>query len=314
MDFNAIFKSVQGKAAEAETTRSSNSHKDTMMSFTPGNEYLIRCVPYVNNEGEFKYFCKAAVYSWKDSSGRWWNITSPYSIGEKCPIMQYRNSFKEQHTESEIKKLDSVLQFRNATYFNALIVNDPVNPSNNNSLKIVNGGKELARIVTDAVNGKLDEEYARRASDAVGKEVHVSLGPNIFNLTDSGWNMLVKPLKGNPAVSYKASSFTRNKSKLGLSDKKMEEIVNSAYNLDEYFLSSIKSYEETAKFFQVHFDEEALLNDGYSSSHNYSNSSQVSEIDDLDAMLGDIPDSNKSNDIQQEDNLNAAFGEDNIPF
>ena len=314
MDFNAIFKSVQGKAADAEKTRTANSHKDTMMSFTPGNKYLIRCVPYMNKEGEFKYFCKAATYSWRDSSGKWWSITSPYSIGEKCPIMQYRNSFREQHTESEIRKLDNVLQFRNATYFNALIVNDPVTPTNNNTIKIVNGGKELARIVSDAVSGKLDEEYARRASDAIDKDVKVSLGPNIFNLTDSGWNLLVKPLKGNPAVSYKASSFTRNGSKLGLSDDEQEKMVNSAYNLDEYFLSSIKSYEETAKFFKTHFDEDVLLNDGYSHNHNnYTGSSSDSEVDDLDAMLGDIPDSSKSNN-EQDDDLNGAFDEDNIPF
>lgn len=312
MDFNAIFKSVQGKAA-TETTKASAIHKDTIMSFVPGNEYLLRCVPYKNKNDEYKYFCKVATYAWRDSSGKWWNITSPYSVGEKCPIMQFRNAFREQHSKGEMDKLDSVLQFRNVTYFNALIIHDPVNPVNDRKVKIINGGKELARIVNEAVSGKLDEEYAQRAAAALGKEVQVSLGPNVFDLTDDGLNLLVKPLQGNPAVSYKSSSFTRNKSKLGLSEEQQEQIVASAYDLDEYFLSSVKSYEETAETFKVHFLEDGVLDGGYASSHNESNNfggSNVSEDEDFESMLNDIPDKNASS----SDDLADDVDEDNIPF
>lgn len=313
MDFNAIFKSVQGRAA-TESTKSSNNNKDLTMSFVPGNEYLLRCVPYKNKDGEYKYFCRVATYAWRDMSGRWWNVTSPYSIGEKCPIMQFWNSYKEQHTSGEMERLKSILQFRNVTYFNALIVNDPVNPNNNKQIKIINGGKELARIVSDAVDGKLDEEYSRRAADALGKDAQVSLGPNIFNLTNSGWNMLVKPLKGNPAISYKTSSFTKNKSKLDLSEEEQEKYVNNAYDLEDHFLSSIKSYEETAEIFKKHFVDAGVLDDGYSSSHNGSQSSNSLEDDDFESMLNGMPEANDTKaPSSQEDDLGDAF-EDNIPF
>jgi hypothetical protein len=118
---------------------------------------------------------------------------------------------------------------------NVYVINDPVNAENNNKVKIVRFGRQLHKIIMDAIEG---EEAAE-------------LGPRIFDLSPKGCNLKIKVEKQGDYPTYVSSKFAIPKEIEGLDEDSYKKIYNSAFDLESYV--SVKSYDDLKVLLDTHY-------------------------------------------------------------
>lgn len=240
IDYDEMFASVQtsmAKEVAAKAARSGAALYNEKLKLTRGNEYVFRIVPYVldgNENIKAKTFYRYYQYNWREAEGgKWRFVISPRTIGEKCPIAEWQNTYRRSASKEDVEKLRKMLGYREGHYMNVYVVDDPVNPENNGKIKILDCPKTVWNIVAAALDGELDEDW----SEQRGEEVKV--GPKVLDLSDNGVNLIVKVTEdstrngadGKPMVSYAKSKFSFKGAKLGLSRDEQEKILNDAYDL-----------------------------------------------------------------------------------
>lgn len=194
--------------------------------------YIVRLIPNVNNPERtfFHYFS----HTWKSNLNN--NIVSvlcPNTYGDKCPIDEYRSKVYNSKDQSEIDKIRPIK--RNENWLaNVYVIKDPTNPENQGKIKILRYGKQLSKIIENAINGDDADEF----------------GPKIFDLGENGCNLKIKVEKNEGGyATYVASKFMSPSEIEGLDDQ--DTIYNSINELDSIF--EHKSYEDIKKLFNTHF-------------------------------------------------------------
>lgn len=204
-----------------------------ILKFEKDKTYTVRLIPNVNNPE--KTFFHYYTYDWSSfSTGKYTTALSPATFGQRCPITDTKFRVLRNGTEEEKSRANSLR--RNERWLvNVYVIDDPTNPENNGTLKIVRYGKQLHKIISDAIDGEGSEDF----------------GPRIFDLSENGVNLKIKSEQQGDYISYVSSKFTMPKKIEGMTDSKAEEIYESAFDLTS--IVSTKSQDELLEMLDEHF-------------------------------------------------------------
>jgi hypothetical protein len=214
--FDAIKTSLSNKNGES-------SFKE-IMKFESGKTYLVRLVPNVIEPKNtiFHYY----HHSWKSlSTGQFVTTLCPTTYGESCPIDSYVLKTYNTGSSEEKSKLKEVSRKEN-WMVNAYVISDPTNPENEGKVKVIRYGKELAKIINNAIDGDDADEF----------------GVKIFDLSD-GCTFKIKCESrsanfggANRMLTTYVSSKFMSPSKLeGIDQKKLDEVYNNVHDLNKFF-------------------------------------------------------------------------------
>lgn len=226
---NNLFESIKDALNKKAPVES--NFKDFLKMET-GKTYVVRLIP--NLEAPERTFFHYYHHMWKSVVTN--NVISflcPTTYGEKCPIEEYRSKIYRSKDESEIDKTRPVK--RNESWLaNVYVVKDPTNPENEGKVKILRYGKQLSKIITDAISGDDSDEF----------------GAKIFDLSESGCNFKIKVEQNEGGYPTYVSSKFMTPSKLeGISNP--DDLYTQVKDLDKIF--NHKTYEEITELLNFHF-------------------------------------------------------------
>ena len=226
---NKMFDSIKG-ALQKNSTQSSARN---ILKFEKDKTYTIRLIPNINNPE--KTFFHYYTYDWTSyGNGQYTTALSPATFGQKCVITDTKYRLLRNGSDEEKQKAD-LLRRNERWLVNVYVVDDPTNPDNNGSVKIMRYGKQLHKIISDAIDGEGSEDY----------------GPRIFDLSENGVNLKVKCEQQGDYITYVSSKFSLPRKIEGLDDSKAEKLYSSIFDLES--IIPTKSNEELVTVLDEHF-------------------------------------------------------------
>jgi hypothetical protein len=226
---NKMFDSIKG-ALQKNATQSGVKN---ILKFEKDKTYTVRLLPNVENPE--KTFFHYYSYDWSSfGTGQYTTVVSPTTFGERCPITEAKYKLLRSGTEEEKEKAN-LLRRNERWLINAYVIDDPSNPDNNGTVKIIRYGRQLHRIISDAIDGEGSEDF----------------GPRIFDLSENGVNFKIKCEQQGDYITYVASKFTLPKKIDGLTDEKAEDLYKSVHDLTS--IVQTKSNEEILEIMDEHF-------------------------------------------------------------
>lgn len=225
---SSMFDSIKQALAKNETSNSGKFLKTEV-----GNTYTVRLLPNIKDPSKtfFHYF----TFGWTSfSTGQYIQVVSPQTWGDRDPINEYRYKATKTGSQEEKDKASKILRKEN-WMVNVYVINDPKNPDNNGTVKLLKFGRQLHKIIMEAIEG----------DDSDG------LGSRIFDLTAKGCDFKIKVDKQGEYPSYSTSKFTMPKAIDGLTTEKIESVYNGTSDLEKVY--SVKSYDELKKTLDEHF-------------------------------------------------------------
>ncbi|MHA2404854.1 MAG: hypothetical protein ACXADH_17805, partial [Candidatus Kariarchaeaceae archaeon] len=124
---------------------------------------------------------------------------------------------------------------------NCYVIDDPTTPENEGSLKILRYGKQLDKIIKNAISGKDADEF----------------GAKIFDLSKKGCNLRVSVennSEGNRSwPTYVMSKFTSASEIDGMTDDKIAELHENVIALEE--INPVSTYEELQETLSTQFSD-----------------------------------------------------------
>jgi len=161
-------------------------------------------------------------------------MVSPTTINERCPMSELYFKVQREGSPAEKEKVRAITKREN-WLVNAYIINDPVNPDNNDTVKIIRFGKQLHKIIMDAIEGEDSDQ----------------LGHRIFDLSDNGCSFRIKVEKQQQFPTYVSSKFLMPGEVPGMTKTKMKEVYEGCHDLENVF--QIKPYEELQEILNTHY-------------------------------------------------------------
>lgn len=230
----AMFDSI--KAALNKSNDSSGGQYADIMKFPHGHTYTLRLIP--NVEEPEKTFFHHWVHGWNSkATGSFMSYIGLQTMGERDPIAELRwklwKSWKESNPGLENKEYKAEISQKEQWFVNVHIVDDPANPDNNGTVKILRMGPQLKEIIDDATEGERSDE----------------LGWDIFDLTKPHDFKIVAEKQGE-YTTFKKSFFT-TKSKRTFDEEEIEKIYSEIHSLDTIY--PVKTYDELQEILNEHF-------------------------------------------------------------
>jgi len=228
---SSMFESIK-TALTKENSSGANKQKDFLRTEV-GNTYTVRLLPNIKDPS--KTFLHYYSHGWNSfSTGQLITLVSPTTWNQRDPIAEERYRVLRNGTEEEKERIKAIVRTER-WLVNAYVINDPVNEENNNKVKILRFGRQLHKIIKDAMEGEEAEE----------------LGPRIFDLTPKGVNLKIKVEKQGDYPTYVSSKFTTPKEIEGLDDDSYDKVYKSVFDLESYI--SVKSYDELKDMLNAHY-------------------------------------------------------------
>ena len=226
----SMFDSI--KTALTKNNSAQSRNKD-ILKLEVGNTYTVRLLPNIKDPS--KTFYHYYTFGWTSfCTGQYVAAVSPTTFGGKDPIAEYRYKVLKTGTEEEKNKARAILRTEK-WLVNAYVINDPVTPENNGKTMILRYGKQLQKIVMDAIEGEGAED----------------LGARIFDLSDKGCSLKIKVEQQGDYPTYVSSKFAMPKAVEGLDKSKHDTIYNGIFDLETVF--TVKSYEELNAMLDEHY-------------------------------------------------------------
>ena len=198
-----------------------------------GNTYVVRLLPNITDPS--KTFFHYYNFGWKSFlDGKNINVTSLQTWECPDPIAEERYRVYNTGTEAEKTKIKAIRRSEN-WMVNVFVVSDSKSPENNGKVKVLRFGKQLGKIIFDAIEGEGAEDF----------------GPRVFDMGAEGCSLMIKVEKQGDYPTYVSSKFKMPKALEDMSPEKIENVYKSTLDLTTYVVS--KSYEELLK----------ILNDTY---------------------------------------------------
>lgn len=222
-----MFESIRG--ALSKSTQASNNSTSNIMRLRPGNTYVVRLVPYVKDPSKtfFHYYSHGWV---SEATGQYQSAISPQTWGDRDPIAEAR--FRITRTGSEDEKEKAKMLNRKENWLiNVFVVKDNENPENEGKVKILRFGRQLHKIIMEAIEGEDAEEF----------------GEKIFDLTDSGCNLRIKVEEQGGFPTYVSSRFASPSD----IDATPDSVYSEAFDLENVF--PVKSYDELEVMLNEHY-------------------------------------------------------------
>ena len=230
---SSMFDSIKSALTkQTEGAATNNKYKDFLRT-TPGNTYIVRLLPNIKNPD--KTFFHYYSYGWNSlATGQLVSCTSPSTWGQRDPISEEFFRIRRNGTEEE-KEKSRALNRKENWLANVYVVNDPVTPENNGTIKVLRYGRQLNKIIMDAIEGEESADF----------------GPRIFDLSPAGCSLRIKVEKQGDYPTYVSSKFALPKEVEGLAASDYEEIYSGILDLESYV--TVKSYEELKEMLDTHY-------------------------------------------------------------
>lgn len=231
--YNAkMFESIKGALSKSNENKISERMKDFLRP-QPGNTYVVRLLPNVKDPS--KTFFHYYNFGWKSfSTGQNINVTSLQTWDQPDPIAEERYRAYNAGTEADKEKIKSIRRSEN-WLVNAYVISDSKDEVNNGTVKIIRFGKQLGKIIFDAIEGEGSDDY----------------GPRVFDLGSDGCSLMIKVENQGEYPTYVSSKFKLPKAIDNLSEDKHAKIYGSVFNLSDYVIS--KSYDDLKKVLTEHY-------------------------------------------------------------
>ena len=228
--FNSSMFDTIKDAISNEGKASQSSGFSDIIRFEKNNTYTVRLLP--NIEDSSKTFFHYYVHGWESfTTGQYISFVSPQTFNERDPIAEYRYKIYKTGNESEKQKARSIIRSEK-WLVNVLVVDDPANPDNNGKVKLMRFGKQLHKIIMDAISGEDSDQF----------------GSRVFDLSSNGCNLRVRIDDQGGFPTYVASKFLMPTEIPGVDS---DDVYASTRTLDDVF--SIKSYDELQQGLNEHF-------------------------------------------------------------
>jgi hypothetical protein len=224
-----MFESIRGAMAQtAQQTSTSN-----IMRLKPGNTYILRLVPFVKDPSKtfFHYYSHGWV---SEMTGQFQSAISPQTWGERDPIAEARYRLSRTGSEEEKEKAKALNRKEN-WLVNVYVVKDPDNPENEGKVKILRFGRQLHKIVMEAMEGEDADEFGER----------------IFDLSKDGCSFRVKVEEQGGYPTYVSSRFASPSQISGVTDNNIKDVYDQTFDLENVF--PVKSYDELQTMLTEHY-------------------------------------------------------------
>jgi len=223
----SMFDSIKESLSKAPTS----GFKD-VLKFKPGTSCELRLLPNVKKpSATFHHYY---TYGWESfATGQYINVVSPQSIGERCPVSEARYQLRQRGSAEEQEKSNKVMR-REQWLVNAYVVTHSEDSENNDTVKILRYGKQLHKIITDAIEGEDADQF----------------GARVFDLSEKGCSFRVRCDKQGDFPTYVASKFLIPAAVPGLKSDDVSKIYDQTIDLDTVF--PIKSYDELQEVVNEH--------------------------------------------------------------
>lgn len=263
MKTSELFKSI--KSSLNDTEQKTNTNRDRLSVAEIGKTYTVRLLPFC--EDPSKTFFHYYTYGFTSkATGQYIGNPSPTSFGEPDPIAQLRFKLWNTGDKDEAR----LISRRENWLVNVYVVDDPTNPENNGTVKYLRYGKQIHKVIMDAIDGDDAEE----------------LGERVFDLTENGCNLKIKVEEQGGYPSYTASKFSMPAKIPGVTKSNIDDIYKMAFDLEKQV--NFKSYDELQKALDEHF---LLKVESRTESRNESTPTSVPEPDnDVDDTTDNIDD------------------------
>ena len=220
-------------ALNSGSDQSSNSKYKDILKLTVGNVYTVRLIPNVSDPA--KTFFHYYTQGWNSySTGRYISTISPQTWGERDVISETRYRLLQHGTEEQKEKAETLIR-RESWLANVYVINDPEKPENNGQVKLLRFGKQLYKIITDAIEGEDSDEF----------------GAKIFDFSKDGCNLKIKVERQGDYPTYVSSRFAAPSKVPDLTDDQINEIYTNATDLESVFPA--RSTEEMKTMLDEHF-------------------------------------------------------------
>ena len=226
---NSMFASIKDSLAKPAQSNSSTSN---IMRLRTGNTYTVRLLPYTPDPSKtfFHYFSHGWV---SEATGQFQSSISPQTWGDRDPIAEAR--FRIMRTGSEEEKEKArVLTRREQWLINVFVVKDPDNPENEGKVKILRFGKQLHKIIMEAIEGDDADEF----------------GEKIFSFP-TGCNLRIKVEEQGGYPSYVTSRFASPSDIPGVTKDSLSTVCEQAFELDKVY--PVRSYDELVTMLNEHY-------------------------------------------------------------
>lgn len=282
----AMFDTIKD-SLNSEEGNGGSSAFENVMKFPAGHTYTIRLLPNPDNPEDT--FFHHYSHGWKSKkTGKYVSTFSLQTFGESDPITDTFWKWIKSNDKVE-KEKGKEIRRRENWFVNIYVVDDPANPENNGTVKVLRVGPQLKELIDNALEGDGKEEFGFR----------------IFSLNDEGEfdmsqgaNLKIKAEEQGTYTTYKGSNFY-NKPVVKLTDEEVDQIFESMHDLKAIY--PVKTYAELEEIFKVHYLNEDVVETKTEVSK------KVKETDDDDDDMDDIPfefdNSDKEVDEEEEEDL-----------
>jgi len=226
----SMFQSIKDALASSDNKGSATFNE--IMQTRPGNTYTVRLLPYAKDPG--KSFFHYYNHGWVSyATGQYVQTLSPQTFGDRDPIAEERFRVLRTGTEEEKEKMSAVRRLEK-WLVNVYVVDDPSNPENNGKVKLLRYGKQLQKIITEAIEGEDAEEF----------------GARIFDLGEEGVSFKIKVEQQGDYPTYVSSRFT-TAGKINLSEDEQKDVYDNVFDLSEVF--TLKTFDELKEMLNEHY-------------------------------------------------------------
>jgi hypothetical protein len=228
---NTMFQSIKDALSKGDNENSNTTYTEILKT-TPGNTYTVRLLPYSKDpKNTFFHYYNHGWVSF--ASGQYVQALSPITFGERDPIAEERFRILRTGTEDEKEKVAAIKRLEKYLV-NVYVIDDPSNPDNNGKVKMLRYGKQLHKIIMEAIEGEDAEEF----------------GPRIFDLGQNGVSFKIKCENQGDYPTYVSSRFTTS-GRINISEAEQQKIYDSAFDLTKVF--TLKSYDDLKQMLDEHF-------------------------------------------------------------
>lgn len=221
------------------STKKDDSIYKEFMKFEPGKTYHVRLIPNISEPRQsiYHYF----HHSWNSfATGQFVTALCPTTYGENCPIDNYAIKTYRTGSTEEKEKMKPVGR-KESWLANVYVISDPTNPDNEGKVKIVRYGKELAKIISSAIDGDDAQEFgAEKIFDVANGS---TLRIKCESRTGGGG--------AKNFVTYSSSKFVSPAALDGVSEDRLEAVYNGIFDLSK--IMKPKTQAELQRMLDQHY-------------------------------------------------------------
>lgn len=271
----AMFDTI--KDALDKTDERGASSFDNVMKFPAGKTYTVRLLP--NPDDPEATFFHHYSHGWKSiKTGKYVSSLSLQTFGEPDPITDLFWKLIKSDDKDE-KERGKIIRRRESWFVNIYVVDDPSNPENNGTVKVLRVGPQLKEKIDTAMSGALKDDF----------------GQSVFSINDEGEfdptigaNLKIVAEKQGDYTTYANSVFTKSP-KIKLSDEEIDTIFEGLHDLTVIYPA--KTYDELEETLKVHFlgveasEARSEVNADLSVGNNFDKKvDEATDTDDMDAI------------------------------